>query len=127
MMMRHLPFAFALIATLCMPLAVSGQPGGGGEEAEEAAEAEVATQPDPAAVAAGVAVVKAEVGAADRAGVALVVNSVKAGLPAADPEAANVFMAENGFAAANSFAVETTARGAVTAAASGMEGGTPTA
>lgn len=58
--------------------------------------------------------------------VALMVNSVKA-----DPEAAKVFagenMVENVFAAENGFAVETTARGAVTAAASGTEGGTVTA
>lgn len=60
------------------------------------------------------------------AGVALMVNSVKA-----DPEAAKVFVVENGFAAASDFATENdfeiTARGAVTAAASGAEGGTPTA
>lgn len=57
--------------------------------------------------------------------VALTVNSVKA-----DPEAAKVFVVENGFAAESDSATEndfeTTARGAA-AVASGTEGGTLTA
>ncbi|SFV32188.1 hypothetical protein [Hyphomicrobium facile] len=111
---------------------------------------EAATQPAPAAEAAEVvqavvAVVQAEVGAAaDREGVRRAVNSVKADLrAAAAPEAANVFVVENGFAAVNIFEVEndfaaanvfaaengfeTTARAAVMAAASGTEGGILTA
>lgn len=94
------------------------------------AEEEAAIQPAPAveAVVAVVVVPAEEVGvAADRAGVARVVNSVKADLRAAALEAASVFVVEKVFEVENGFAVETMARGAVTAAVSGTEGGTHTA